>query len=100
MESEYRLKELDKLEIYLQDKGIRYERIDDFFGIERHQVVVFNNEGLRSWDAICHHGSYGWEDGLLEIMGTIVLPCGDSVEGWLTAEDVIERIEEHERSIN
>lgn len=33
------------------------------------------------------------ESGLLEIMGTIVSPnAGDSVEGFLTADDIIERI--------
>ena len=40
-----------------------------------------------------HNGSYGYEKGLLEIYGSIVWPCGDSVEGYLTAADVIERIE-------
>ena len=34
------------------------------------------------------------KEGLLEIMGTLVRPEDrDSVAGWLTAEDVIKRIE-------
>ena len=45
------------------------------------------------WDAICQQGSYGYEDGLLEICGDIVETKDDIVEGYLTAQDVIERIE-------
>lgn len=100
------LTELDKLEKYLKDKGIRYERIDrkpiqDEQGIilhftERHQICV-PKEDLRfkKWDAICQPGSYGCQEGLLEIMGELVNPKtdGDTVAGWLTAEDVIKRIE-------
>ena len=99
------LTQLNRLEEYLKSKGIPYERKDqeDVFidgcpycktQLERHQIVVPNKENYE-WDAICHYGSYGAEEGLLEIMGTIVRPnAGDSVEGYLTADDVIERIEE------
>ncbi len=41
-------------------------------------------------------GSYGHEDGLLEIMGTILTDEEskiDCVAGWLTAETIISRIE-------
>ena len=89
------MSELDKLEQYLKDKGIRYERIDentDTWG--RHQIVVYDSEGNILWDAVCHRGSYGFEEGLLEIYGKIVTAeDGDSVVGWLTAEDVIKRIQ-------
>ena len=89
------MSELDKLEQYLKDKGIRYERIDqntDTWG--RHQIVVYDSEGNIWWDAICNRGSYGFEEGLLEIYGKIVkAEDGDSVVGWLTAEDVIKRIQ-------
>lgn len=87
-------KELDKLEQYLKDHGIPYERIDKYtFPVDQHQIIV-PNAMHRKWDAICHKGSYGYEDGLLEIMGSI--SRSEDVEGWLTAEDVIERIEEVE----
>ena len=43
-------------------------------------------------DAICHKGSYGHEQGLLEIMGTIVRADDDDVEGWLTAEEILQRL--------
>lgn len=95
------MSELDKLEEYLKENGIPYERQDS--------EDVFDENGLpmstmfhaifcpsyeaREWDAICHRGSYGYEDGLLEIYGKIVDPSR-AVEGWLTAEDVIGRIRE------
>ena len=99
------LKELDKLEQYLKSKNINYERIDKedkplddehqyaFVEFEQHQIIVFEN-GERKWDAICHRGSYGAEEGLLEIYGSIVpLTASDTVEGWLTADDIIRRVE-------
>ena len=95
------MKELDKLEEYLKEKGIKYERYDEMplsknYIIDYHQICVpcWNPE-TRDWDAICHRGSFGYEEGLLEIMGSITR--NDDVEGWLTAEDVIERIEEHDK---
>ena len=91
------MSELDKLEEYLKEHDIPYERIDmDEEGIvsNRHQILVKDKNGVAIWDAICHFGSYGYEQGLLEIMGTIVKPKdGDTVVGWLTAEDIIKRIE-------
>ena len=45
-------------------------------------------------DAVCHSGSYGHEQGLLEIMGLNTDPT-DDVEGWLTAEEVFKRISQH-----
>ena len=102
------LTELNKLEQWLIANNIRYERIDKedipideslkycLAQFEQHQICVpgYDSE-RREWDAICHRGSYGAEEGLLEIMGTIVRENdGYSVEGWLTAEEVIERIKE------
>ena len=95
--------ELDKLEQYLQDAGIRYERIDEEgpykadAGLPKgfgtwHQLIVYDNMGRQMWDAICHWGSYGYEQGLLEIMGS-VLTGDEDVIGYLTAQDVIDRIE-------
>ena len=47
-------------------------------------------------DAICHDGSYGRHDGLLEIMGLVnEEEVGDSVEGYLTAEQIFERWQKH-----
>lgn len=92
--------EMDKLETYLKRSGIKYHRIhmplciseEGFICGERNQIIVYGEDEKRQWDAICHKGSYGYEDGLLEIMGNIVRD-DETVEGWLTAADVIERIE-------
>lgn len=94
-----RLAELNKLEDYLKEHGIEYERIDGEdtdYSIDRHQISV-PNHAKKKWDAICQYGSYGYEEGLLEIYGSLVDRAKygdtDSVCGWLTAKDVIERIE-------
>ncbi len=94
------MSELDKLQKYLDDKGIPYERTDtervfDGMDMSRHQINVYKDqEKTALWfDAICHPGSYGYEAGLLEIMGDIVESEYDDVEGWLTAEEIIDRME-------
>lgn len=51
------------------------------------QVFFLDTEtGKIVGDAICHRGSYGHENGLLEIMGFEI----DDVRGHLTAAEVIE----------
>jgi len=100
------MSELDKLEEFLKSNNIKYERIDVHHenevlhscGImlimDRHQICVPDQEHAE-WDAVCQHGSYGFEEGLLEIYGNIVrADADDTVEGWLTADDVIDRIKE------
>ena len=93
-----RLAELNKLEDYLKEHGIEYERIDRVdigYCIERHQISV-PSHAKKEWDAICQPGSYGYEEGLLEIYGSLVdrakYDDTDSVRGFLTAKDVIKRI--------
>lgn len=97
------MSELDKLEEYLKAHGCEYDRYDNdtiwddaghLIILNRHQIVVYH-DGDRSWDAICQYGSFGYKEGLLEIYGDIVWADidGDSVAGWLTAQDVINRIE-------
>lgn len=44
-------------------------------------------------DAIQHKYSYGGTRGLIEIMGFPLVDGGD-VEGWLTAEQVLEKVKE------
>ena len=96
------MSELDILAQYLKKHNIPFERYDcdkifalddDYtFHLDRHQICV-PNQKYSLWDAICQKGSYGYEDGLLEIYGDIVENENDNVEGCLTAQDVIERIE-------
>lgn len=95
------MSELDKLVAYLKEHHIRYRRVDEESNIlkcegfdicpDRHQVIVYDANGNRAWDAICQWGSYGYDEGLLEISGNIVSVEND-VEGWLTADDIIERL--------
>ncbi len=96
--------ELDKLEAALKERKIKYVRedceqeIDEkgrIASMDWHQIIVFGKNGQRSWDAVCHTGSYGYKQGLLEVMGQPVVRKrdGDSVAGYLTAEEVIRRME-------
>lgn len=90
------LTELNELEQYLKYKHIPYERIDrdtllDQYGytveLERHQICVpVADTRYKEWDVICNWGSYGYEDGLLELYGSL---CDGDVIGWLTAAEVI-----------
>ena len=94
------MSELDKLEAYLKEKEIRYERVDEDSSSERlhgrHQIIVYNFKGKRQWDVVCHYGSYGYKEGLLEAYGKPVIKPWDrdKVAGYLTAQDVINRLEE------
>lgn len=98
------LMHLDRVEEYLKEKGIKYTRYDELRSahvewIDRHQIAVPSlKEGEYQWDVICHFGSYGGDEGLLEIMGCIVNQekVGDSVEGYLTSDEVIERVERYD----
>lgn len=88
------MEELTKLWQYLTShhyicKWI-YTEFDGY--VMRNQIIVYDNTE-RSWDAICHHGSQGYEQGLIEIYGEIVHPMldGDSVVGFLTASEIIEK---------
>lgn len=107
--------ELEKLAAYLREH--RYAHICNcipYFDAdgtlitgEANQIIVFKEDGSnrhdtdpdtsiggasRAWDAVCYRGTYGGSEGLIEIMGEICSPGGD-VEGWLTAEEIIRRLE-------
>ena len=94
MKEKLNLTELTNLYFWLNINNYNFTYEPFFDGA---QIIVYS-EGERLWDAVCHGGSYGHEDGLLEIMGAIVRDdAGDDVEGWLTADDVIERVLEWEK---
>lgn len=108
------MSELDKLEAYLKENGYFYARWDGmdqepvagcarhksapdgYKHLETHQIVVFDRAARRVFDVICHYGSYGYERGLLEVMGSAIVGpnAGDSIEGWLTADEIIKRLKE------
>lgn len=50
------------------------------------QIIVYDAAGNRIWDGIWGWGSYGFEQGLIEVMGAQLL--GHDVDGWLTAHQV------------
>lgn len=77
------LTEIKKLADGLMEKGIPFT-FKTYLG--GYQIVCTD------WDAVCHTASYGKEDGLLEIYGSIVKVTNDTVEGWLTAEEVLSRL--------
>ena len=52
------------------------------------QIVVYDAGGNRIWDGVWGWGSYGFEQGLIEVMGKQLLGH-DDVEGWLTARQVM-----------
>lgn len=56
--------------------------------------IFYPNKTIRECSVICNPMSYGHEEGLLEIMGLLTREESedDDVVGWLTAEDVFNRI--------
>lgn len=85
--------EMQKLDILLKHAKVPHTYDPKYFGSYNEQIVVYNSEGQRMWDAICFHGtfslsgSYGAKQGLVEVMGAQLLGH-DDVEGWLTARQV------------
>lgn len=86
--------EMDKLEQLLVEADIPYEK-SRVFGGKQIQYPCKGEDRVCS--VILHKGSYGREQGLLEIMGLLTdeeLEC-DTVAGYLTADDVFGRIKKH-----
>lgn len=86
------MNELEKLWSYLIAHGYECEQRTILWEDHWNQIVVYKN-GEIWWDAICHYGSYGHEQGLLEIMAdSDMTDSEDGVEGYLKAVDIIERL--------
>ena len=88
--------EMDKLIDYLKicpPEKYTYS-IVEFCG--RPQVIFMDAcTGERVADCVCHYGSYGHEHGLIEALGAPLVneeEVGDTVEGYLTAVDIMARI--------
>lgn len=76
----------------LDNVHVPYE-VRDCYGTPQ---VCYPNTNTMICDVVCHSGSYGGSAGLLEIMGLVDFQAtGDSVEGWLSAEEVARRIIAH-----
>lgn len=92
------LNEFVKLIVGLNQKGLKIDtELITNWGA---QVIVYDNEGNRLWDAVINKGSYGSERGLLEVMGQTIIDkisLSEDTEnfdviGWLTADDILEKI--------
>lgn len=84
--------EIKKLAQGLLDREIMFDIRKLFDG---YQIVV--GDITNYWDAICHFGSWGHEKGLLETSGFSMEDNdgGDEgVIGYLTAEDILRRIDD------
>ncbi|MDO4648094.1 MAG: hypothetical protein Q4B26_05535 [Eubacteriales bacterium] len=81
--------EIDKLAEYLRGHGYEFKRHTLPYGSD--QIVVWNDKNKKAWDAVCGKYSYGGTNGLIETMGMPEDKKG--VTGWLTAQDIIDRLE-------
>ena len=92
--------EMEKLIRLLKVANIPHEISNHLYGTMQVSYPC-NDYDKRVCDAVCFPGSYGFEAGLLEIMGLVdEEEVGDSVEGWLTAEEVFNRISCHWQDTN
>ena len=87
--------EFDKLVAMLDEAKIPYDRVDsewEFINIRR--VHYPNNENCIC-SAINGYGTYGGQQGLIEIQGLLTESEAeyDDVVGYLTADDVFARIQ-------
>lgn len=94
--TKFNLNEFVKLVVGLNQKGLKIDtELDTNWGA---QVIVYDDEGNRLWDAVINKASYGSERGLLEIMGSAIVDKiklseePTDVIGWLTADDILEKI--------
>lgn len=87
--------EIFKLEAMLKEAQIPFV-FKRHPGMNGFQICYPTYGRERICSVILHNGSYGREQGLLEIMG-LLMPWedGDDVLGYLTADDVFERIKAH-----
>lgn len=88
--------EMNKLIEMLNNANIPFELTTDILENENNQVWYpsFKNPIC---DVICHQYSYGGRDGLLEIAGLLTEEEAEynDVVGYLTAENVFNRIKNH-----
>lgn len=81
--------EINKVINWLDKNKIKYEHIvqeaPKGTKCNRNQILIKPDDFTRL-SIICHYGSYGYEQGLLEYWD---FEMGHEVEGYLTAKDVI-----------
>lgn len=89
-------KEILKLKEMLDKENIEYSfRVDVFF--EGYGIKYPNDYNL-VYSIIEHNGSYGHEKDLLELMSLKDVGTNEYIIGSLTAEEVFEKIKNHEKN--
>lgn len=81
------MSEMEKLQKWLDENNIKYERYIEDSLINRNQILIKINEMELSF--ICHYGSYGYQQGLIEMYDFVNEP-----EGFLTAKQCISKLKE------
>lgn len=90
------MNEIKRLHKMLNEANIPHTFTDDMFEsfimYPSYQIVI-EKDGTRLCDVVFHYGSYGYHDGLLEIMGGLTEEEKeyDEVLGYLTADEVFKR---------
>lgn len=101
--------EIFKLKGMLEKANIPFDwrdgtHIFECIGEEKYQIEYpcTYRDGERECSIIQGYGTYGAEQNLLEIMGLLTPEESeqDSVCGWLSAENVFERIKKHWEACN
>lgn len=83
--------EMSKLQKWLDDNGIKYERIiEERPPLRRNQILIETD--YKELSFICQWGSYGYYQGLIEMYDFQNEPIG-----FLTAEECIDKIKEELR---
>ena len=98
--------EIFKLKDMLDKEHIDYSFIDrsinkSIYTMESYQIIIYKNDGTRLISVIEGYGTYGEENDLLEIMGCLTKEemKNDSVLGYLTASEVLDRIKKNIQNI-
>nr|DAD98601.1 MAG TPA: hypothetical protein [Siphoviridae sp. ctTnV63] len=73
----------------LEHAGIPYELVYNYF--TNSNILMYPSQKDHVANAIYFYGSYGYEQGLLEVGGKIV-KIDDEVEGYVSAEEAFRRI--------
>ena len=92
---ETRYKEIFRLQEMLENANIQHMFTNNSAGdrYESYQISIYDENMVRLVSVIQGRGTYGAEDNKLEIMGLLKEgETSDDVVGWLTAEDVFDRI--------
>lgn len=101
MKTKYDFKEIFKLQEMLQKDNIELEFIDSTFKMQDREYTAYQiccpNSDDRYISVIQSHGSYGRDKDLLEIMGLLTDEEleHDGVVGYLTADNVFDRIKNY-----